>query len=109
MFPDTRKAFLLAGAFLLATAAVAQEPRQDLPAGQVSTQAVQSDHQAPILTNRQLKEQRRQQKEQEKAARESAKAQKSQAGALKHEDKATDAQEKAQPAGTVPPPPPPPQ
>jgi len=103
MFPDTRKAFLLAGAFLLATTAVAQEPRQDLPAGQIPTRAAQTDHQAPMLTNRQLKEQRRQQKEQEKAARESAKAQKSQAGALKHDDKATDAQEKAQRAEPVPP------
>ena len=95
MFATTPKAFLLAGALLLATAAGAQEPRQDVPAGTIPTQSAQSDPQAPILTKRQMKDQKHMQEQQEKAARESAKAQKAQASALKHQDKATDAEEKA--------------
>ena len=69
MFVDSRKAFLLAGAFLLATAAGAQQPQQDMPAGTMATHAAQSDPQTPTMTGRQMKAQKRQQKQQEKAQR----------------------------------------
>ena len=106
MFVDTRKAFLLAGAFLLATAAMAQQPMQDVPAGTIPTQAAQPDSPSPTMTKRQMKDQKHMQQQQEKSAREAAKAQKDQASAMKHEDKATDAQEKAQRDQPAPAPPP---
>jgi hypothetical protein len=106
MIVRTHKAYLLAGALLLATAAGAQQPTQDVQPGTIPTLAAQSDSQTPMLTKREMKDQKHMQQQQEKAAREAAKAQKSQASALKHEDKATDAQEKAQRDAPMPAPPP---
>ena len=106
MTSSNRICFILNGVLLLATAAGAQQPAQDVPAGTIPTQAAQSNSQTPIMTNRQMRQQKRQQKNQEKAARERSSAQKAQASALKHEDKAINAQEKSQRNAPTPAPPP---